>query len=264
MKRPFEVYEDMVKLQKLYYLYALLFASIFAGLAIALALILPSENAGIWKLVLPAALGAGGIGSQFLTVYRSMHESGPLQDLREQYRQLASELPPVSANVHLKPRDEKAYRKLFEGFTECDFIAYCAPFRMESRTKRKRKESLKVHLKRYKEGVNSRYLFYDKDSYELAVNFFKDLQKQVTLAGKIELRCLPEQSSPAYTYFGGTRGKKEDPRCILYPSVALKQGLPDAVIVIDGDHHLLGILSDHFDREWDSVGNSMRSVCWKP
>lgn len=218
MTRPFEVLEEIEKFQKRYFLWALLFASIFAGLAIVLALILPSENAGIWKLVLPAALGAGGIGGQFYSVYRLLHESGPLKDLREYHKKLISEPSQISADVLFRVRNMKEYNRLFEGFTECSFIGYQAPFELEKEEHRKRvyKGALKTQLKRYEEGVESRYLFLDRASYDRAVSFFKKLQerafqKGVTLAGKIELRCLPEQSSPTYTYFCGKRGKKRIP-----------------------------------------------------
>ncbi|KPL04179.1 MAG: hypothetical protein AMJ73_04550 [candidate division Zixibacteria bacterium SM1_73] len=265
MKRIDKVQREIADLQKAYFLRALVFVLIILGFGIIIALIF--KNAGDWRYAIIAVIGGGGIGSSYLTIFRSMKQSGPLQNLQKLHEKLSLELPPVNANVILRPRSEDDYEELFEGFTESDFIGYNAPWWIENRSDRVYEKGLQVHLEWYEKGVTSKSLFYDRGSYERAVKFFKDLeeramQKGISLAGKAELQYLPAESIPTYTFFAGYRSGI--PRCILYPSATLKNGLPDAVVVVDGDENLLAIMSDHFDKHWDIAQKSTNSDFWKP
>lgn len=161
----------------------------------------------------------------------------------------------VHAGVLLHPQRAETYEELFEGYTRCEFIAYNAPFRLEERNKRVFERALDVQLKRYEEEVVSRYLFFERPSYDRAKGFFCKLaerasEKGISFGNKIELGYLGGQT-PQYTYFLGYRSGI--PRVILYPSATTEGGLPEAVIIVDGDENLRGILASHFQRQWDKA-----------
>jgi hypothetical protein len=52
---------------------------------------------------------------------------------------------------------------------------------------------------------------------------------------------------PGYTFFIGYKEKR--PACILYPSVSMREGRPEAVILIEGDENLLSIMQRYFQKQ---------------
>ena len=232
---------------------------------------------GTWKL--------GGAVGAFVVILLVLIAFGPTRGLLDTFEKLSKlevetfeelsklevererERPQVSSDIVLRPGKRKHYAKLFEGFTESEFVAFNAPFRLETTSGRVDKAALDVHLQRYQQGVTSRYLFYERGSYDRAVGFFTDLrerasQKGISLAEGIELQYSPTQDPPTYTFFAGDRSGVG--RCILYPSAITKEGLPHAVIAIDGAENLLGILAAHFDEQWIHAEESANTEYWSP
>lgn len=213
---------------------------------------------GNWKL--------GGAAAVSIIVYLVLVKKGPFNTMLKKYKaECKEELLPVHADVILSPDNQEDYAGLFLGFSNCDFKAYNPPFMIEERGNRIRNKALDVHLERYKLNVASRYLFYEGNSYERARNFFEELKKKalqigISLEGKIESRYLSMEVIPAYTFFTGYRRKV--PRCILYPSATRGEGLPEAVITLDGDDKLLDILANYFDRHWVEASNSEDCKYW--
>jgi hypothetical protein len=159
---------------------------------------------------------------------------------------------PVQATVIYPPTEKNRYNKLFDNFSDCDFFAFNPPFQVEFAGDRIHEEALNTHKRRYESKVKSRYLFFDKESYENAERFFDALAKRI---GKEKVneninRIYWENSSeaPGYTYFIGY--KHENPAIVLYPSAVLHSGIPRAVIFIEGAQDLLVILREFFLKQW--------------
>jgi hypothetical protein len=167
-------------------------------------------------------------------------------------------------SILLDANQKQDYDNLFAGFTKSVFLAYNAPFRIEDFKKRVRRSARKLHLDRYQNDVEAKYLFFETDDFERAKSFFSELQtdaieKNSSIDGKIELLYLPEEKAPAYSYFVGYRSDKA--RCIIYHLGADDQ-LPQAVIVVDEHEGLLGKLEGHFVKQWNVAKESSGKDSW--
>jgi hypothetical protein len=170
---------------------------------------------------------------------------------------------PVQATVVYPPTEKDRYDKLFDGFSDCDFYAFNPPFQVEHAGKKILEESLKVHKKRYESKVSSHYLFFDKASYENASHFFDELAKEVGQERvdkdieRVYWADAPEV--PGFTFFVGKKGGKA--AVVFYPSAVIENGIPRAVIYIEGTEDLHSILHEFFLKQWNlarqSAGNSL-------
>ena len=160
---------------------------------------------------------------------------------------------PVQATVVYPPTEKDRYNKLFDGFSDCDFYAFNPPFQVEHAGAKILKESLKTHQKRYESNVSSRYLFFDKASHENGSHFFDELAKQIGQE-KVDKNItriywvnVPEV--PGYTFFIGK--KREKAAIVLYPRAVMENGIPRAVIYIEGAEDLHSILHEFFLKQWN-------------
>jgi hypothetical protein len=163
----------------------------------------------------------------------------------------------VRADIMLMPTDPKKYDALFHGFSDCDFYAFNPPFKVEGEPGDARfQAALETHEARYRSNVKSHYLFFDRESYSRAQRFFQELEQRLgrdkfQRAVTSILWDKPPQT-PSYTFFmGQKRGRSS---CILYPSVAMRGGLPEAVVLVEGDDNLLSILNRYFQENWEQAG----------
>lgn len=165
---------------------------------------------------------------------------------------------PVKAGILLTPSEIKKYNSLFDDFADSDFYAFNPPFRLEGDPGENLfEDALKTHEKRYIEGkVKSQYLFYDKSSYERAELFFNKLDERIK--GKFEKYPIKKifwenpPEVPGYTFFIGHK-KGNKPYCIFYPTVGMKDGLPQVIIHIEGAEDFLTILLRHFKKNWNQA-----------
>ena len=225
---------------------------VYVVIALSVALILwtflPEVNEAVFGI---GPFRGGGAFAGFAFVWWFLHKTGPKQAAFEY----------VQASIILTPSKKEQYNRLFDGFTNCDFYAFNPPFKLEGEPKdRLFEEALATHEKRYREGgVRSRYLFFDKPSYDRAQIFFQRLESRLgkeKLEESIKIRIwenAPEK--PDYTFFIGHKGKGKErkPHCIFYPSAAMKVGLPVAIIYVEGAEDFLGILRIHFEEKWDQA-----------
>ena len=159
----------------------------------------------------------------------------------------------IDAHVILTPTDTKRYTKLFDDFTECDFIAFNSPFEVEQFGTKIHSDSLEIHKNRYKKNVKSRYLFFDRTSYEKGRKFFKSLAEKIgidDLKEHIKTSLWEEcPEPPGYTFFVGEKNGKS--AIILYPRAVIdNKGIPNAVIYLEGADALGGILRRYFLVQW--------------
>lgn len=200
-------------------------------------------------------------------VFWLLYKTGPHKKLLEEYDEFGKLSQKVSADVIQYPHPKEDYDRLLDGFKHCEYLAYNPPFKMEQRTERVLENALDVHLERYMNGVTARYLFYNKDSFEEAIDFFEELRKRalekgILLAQKIQLLYQGVEKPPSYTYLLGKRSGAA--RCILYPSATFHEGLPEVVIVVEGDSYLLRILTEHFDKDWQRIQDMPGHNHWIP
>ena len=223
---------------------------VYSGLAILVALVIwgilgefPSNvkaDLGNWRL--------GGPFAGFVFVYLLLYRTGLVD------RFIEASGKGVKAEVLLTPVSKKAYATLFDGFNNCDYIAFNSPFKVEEAGQTFLEDALAIHEKRYlKDHVKSRYLFYEKESYERAKEFFKKLEERVgkdVIENNLEIRFF-EGRQPGYTYFGGN--KNSAPVCVIYPAARFKDGLPDAVVYLENSLNLLNLLKTDFKEKWDEA-----------
>lgn len=166
---------------------------------------------------------------------------------------------PIQATVVYPPDEKDRYNKLFDGFSDCDFLAFNPPFAVE-RMDKVTKEALRTHKRRYASNVRSRYLFFDKKSYDNAERFFSELAKRIGQdkvdqnIERVYWESAPE--APGYTFFVGTRGTKEKKAVVvLYPKVA-HTGVPEVAIHIEGAQPLLTLLRSFFEKQYEAAKHS--------
>jgi len=195
---------------------------------------------GKWRL--------GGPFAGFVFVYLLLLRSG----LVDRFIEVSGKM--VKAEVLLTPVSKNAYVTLFDGYNNCDYIAFNSPFRVEEVGQTFLNDALAIHEKRYlQENVKSRYLFCEKDSYERAKSFFKKLEKRVgkdIIDSGLEIRFI-DIGQPGYTYFGGR--KNGVPACVIYPAARFQGGLPDAVVYLENAPNLLTLLMKDFNEKWDKA-----------
>lgn len=181
------------------------------------------------------------------------------------YGRTTDEARRVRADIVLTPTERKKYDTLFRGFSDSDFYAFNPPFKVEGEPGDSQfQAALETHETRYRSGVKSKYLFFDRESYSRAQLFFQKLEQRLgkdrlqTVEGEPVIKCVlwkKAKQTPRYTFFIGH--KKKRPTCILYPSVSMRGGLPEAVILIEGDDNLLSIMRRYFQEQWEqAVRNS--------
>lgn len=203
-----------------------------------------------------------------LVAFYMLKRTGPLANLLARHKELLQH--PVAAEI-VRGLDHQSYGELFRGFTEGEFIAYNAPFRIErvlGAPAEPSQEELELHLERYRQRVTAKYLFPDEKCYARAVDFFESLRKLadeqgVALQGKITLQYWPtkREELPTHTYFAGYRSGNS--RCILYPGFAWAKGMPQAVIVLDNAKRCYEALLDHFNRQWLEAEESGTGTYWQ-
>ena len=234
-------YRNILLIQVVYVLIALF-------VALTLWLILPEDNQAKinvhqWEF--------GGAFAGFVFVWLILRKAGLLEEMIQTAKQT------VKAGIKLKPTSEDEYNELFDGFTNCDFYAFNPPFRLEESGDRLYEKAIATHVRRYREGgVKSRYLFFDDASYERAMRFFQEVRKRSGLVRLFEenvnvrfYKNCPQL--PGYTFFTGY--KKGIPFCIFYPTVAMHEGLPEAIICVEGAKDFLSILEGHFQEKWNQA-----------
>ena len=167
----------------------------------------------------------------------------------------------ISADVVYPPDQKDRYNTLFDDFSDCDFLAFNAPFQAE-RIDKVSKGALDTHKKRYDSNVKSRYLFFDKESYGNAERFFSELAKDIGQERvdenieRIYWENAPE--APGYTFFVGTKGEKERKAVVvLYPQIT-QTGIPEVVISIEGEgaQALLTVLRTFFENQCEAAKHS--------
>lgn len=238
-----EEHRNILMIQLVYVLTGLL-------VALTLWLILPEDsqariNAHQWEF--------GGAFAGFAFVWLTLRSAGLLDQMLQSAQQT------VQAGVKLKPTTHEEYNDLFDGFTNCDYRAFNPPFALEESGDQLYKEAIATHVRRYRdEGVKSRYLFFDEASYERATRFFQEVGKgigQDRLAESVTVRLWEKPPPlPRYTFFTGYKEGK--PWCIFYPSVGMQEGLPQAIIYVQGAKDFLSILEGHFQEQWSQANES--------
>lgn len=215
------------------------------GLTVALVLwtVLPESNlarfeSNHWRF--------GGAFAGFVAVQGLLYRYGPIRHANEGARGR------VRADVLLNPTQNKEYDRLFKGFGRTTFHAFNPPFKVEGTPGEPRFENaLDAHEERYRSNVVSKYLFFDAESHDRAMRFFDALEGRIGKKMRdecIRVRLAESEEPPAYTFFTGDR--KGAPACVFYPSGAMRNGLPQAVFLIEGAGGLVGILEQHFDTFW--------------
>lgn len=169
---------------------------------------------------------------------------------------------PIQADVVYPPTEKDRYNRLFDNFSDCDFYAFNPPFQVEHAGKKIFKESLRTHEKRYESNVSSHYLFFDKESYGNASLFFYELAKQIgqeKVDKDIErIYWVNTPEVPGYTFFiGKKRGKAA---IVLYPRAVVENGIPRAVIYIEGAEDLHSILHEFFLKQWSVAKHSANNT----
>ncbi len=161
----------------------------------------------------------------------------------------------VQATVVYPPTEKDRYNQLFYGFSDCDFFAYNPPFEVEHAGRKIHKEALITHTARYNSNVESRYLLLTERSHDNAERFFSALADQI---GKKKVdsndtrmfwKNSPEE--PGFTFFIGY--KKGIPAIVMYPRAVMANGIPRAVIYIEGAEELLSILREFFLKQWSEA-----------
>lgn len=169
---------------------------------------------------------------------------------------------PVEATIVYPPTEGDRYNKLFDGFSDCDFYAFNPPFQVEHAGKKILRESLITHTKRYESRVSSHYLFFDKQSYENASRFFEELAKEIgpeKVDQEIErIYWANAPEVPGYTFFVGKKEKKA--AIVFYPNAVMENGIPRAVIYIEGAEALHSILQEVFLKQWGLAKDSADST----
>lgn len=201
---------------------------------------LASFNGKHWKF------GGAFAGFVFVWVYGITLIWNNVEQLKE------LENTGIVAEVIDPPNERQRYKKLFSDLDEnSPFIAFNAPFVVEERgSKVFWDDAMKVHVSRYKSGVNSRYLFFDSGSYERATAFFTKLKEEMKkekmgdeiFNQQIEIaELVDEMPVPCNSFFLTIQNKKKV--VIFYPEPYKSDGVPDRVIVLVGANKL-------YDKYW--------------
>lgn len=229
---------------------------VYVVIALVVALILwtclPEVNEAIFSI---GPFRGGGAFAGLVFVWWFLHKTGPINVAKLAAGRL------IHADVIMAPSKKEEYDALFDGIEDGDYYAFNAPFKLEGDPKdRLFEDALKTHEKRYLEGgVTSHYLFFDKPSYDRAKTFFQRLANRIgkdVVEERIRIvnwKDPPEV--PDYTFFVGYKGKNKGkkPFCIFYPSATMGEGLPHAIIYIEGAGNLLKILTRHFKEKRDQA-----------
>ncbi len=169
----------------------------------------------------------------------------------------ASRLP-VQATVVYPPTEKERYNQLFYGFSDCDFYAFNPPFEVEHAGEKIHEEALITHNARYNSNVKSRYLLFTKRSRENAGRFFSALAEQIgkeKVDSNISLTYWKESpEKPGFTFFIGY--KQGTSAIVMYPRAVMENGIPRAVIYIEGAEELLSILREFFLKQWDEANRN--------
>ena len=226
-------------------------------IAIILWKVLPKVNEAVFSI---GPFRGGGAFAGFAFVWWFLHKTGPIKSAKRVV-DLSSRLP-VQATVVYPPTEKNRYNRLFDNFSDCDFYAFNPPFQVEHATKKILKESLKTHKKRYESNVSSHYLFFDKESYENASHFFDELAKQIgqeKVDKDIErIYWVNAPEVPGYTFFIGKKQGKA--AIVLYPRAVMENGIPRAVIYIEGAEELHSILHVFFLKQWNVAKHSANNT----
>jgi len=165
---------------------------------------------------------------------------------------------PVQVTVVYPPTEKERYNQLFYGFSDCDFYAFNPPFEVEHAGKNIHEEALITHKARYDSNVRSRYLLFTKRSCENADRFFDALAEQIgedKVESNIDRTYWKEsQEDPGFTFFIGY--KQGTPAIAMYPCAVMENGIPRAVIYIEGAEELLSILREFFLKQWSEANRN--------
>jgi len=232
-----------VLLIQLYYILIAMFVALVLWTALPDAVGEVKFSVNQWKF-------SGAFGG-FAFVWLFLRRRGVIESIMKDAAQ------PIQAGILLTPARKEEYNVLFDGFTDCDFYAFNPPFKVEGEPgDHLFHQAVATHAKRYRDGgVRSRYLFFDGASYERASVFFRELAKET--GENMVKECIKSvhwQNAPrvpGYTFFIGH--KKGKSFCIFYPSAAVREGIPEAIIFIDGAKDFLKILRNHFLQNWDQA-----------
>jgi hypothetical protein len=166
---------------------------------------------------------------------------------------------PVKAQVINAPNEKGRYKKIFDGF-DGDFFAFNPYFQVEGIADKLYEEAVSLHVKRYKNNkTKSKYLFFDKNAFESGRIFFNNIDtKNPKLKLKTKVKTVfveMDGNKPDYTFFIGY--KKGKSCIILYPKALLNNGLPSAVIYIEGAEDIERILINFFMTHWQKAINKI-------
>jgi len=231
------------------------FIYVFMALFIAIVLwtALPKVNEAVFSM---GPFRGGGAFAGFTFVWWFLQKTGPIRSAKRVI-DLSAHLP-AYATVVYPPTEKDRYNHLFDNFSDSDFYAFNPPFQVEHAGKKILKESLKTHKKRYESNVSSRYLLFEKESYGNASHFFDELAQQIGQE-KVDrditrLYWADAPEVPGYTFFiGKKRGKAA---IVLYPRAVMENGIPRAVIYIEGAEDLHSILHEFFLKQWNAAKHS--------
>jgi hypothetical protein len=188
--------------------------------------------------------GGAFAGFAFMLVF--LHRMGPIKAAIVASERLVSSR--VYAAVVYPPTEKQRYKDLFGGFKNCDLYAFNPPFQVEQGGAMVRLEALQVHQRRYKSNVKSHYLFFKQQSNADAGVFFSRLAEMIgrqQLEESVERIHWPNPPEiPCYTFFLGYKDEKS--AIILYPAAVMQEGIPQAVMYIEGADELHRILERFF------------------
>ena len=218
---------------------------VYVVIALSVALILwtclPEVNEAVFSI---GPFRGGGAIAGFAFVWWFLHKMGPKK----------ADFEYVQTDVIFAISKKEHYDALFDGIEDYDYYAFNPPFKLEGEPEDLSfEDALTTHEKRYLEGnVKSHYLFFTKDSYNRGKTFFQRLEDRIGKERREERIVIdywenpPEE--PDYTFFIGHKGRKPRGKsfCIFYPSAAMREGLPDAIIYIEGEEKFFNILLRHF------------------
>ncbi len=190
---------------------------------------------------------AGGAAALFLSTWWYIR-FGVFSPKKKSQKQ-KDKLNEVIAKLVECPGDKSKYLDLFTGFTE-EFYGYNAPFQIDSEDSNINDDVQKTQIERYRNHVKSQYIFFQAEAYNKAIKLVEKMQQNKNWPKhnyKISLiffEPTKKIKEPDYTFFLGKKEKR--PVIILYPTVAVQQGVPSSAIYIEGDNGLYNILHQHF------------------
>ena len=103
---------------------------------------------------------------------------------------------------------------------------------------------------------------FNKESYDNAIHFFDQL---AGLMGKEKVNesiecifCEHTAEVPRYTFFLGK--KQEKATVVFYPDAVMENGIPRAVIYIEGAEGLHSILQEFFIKQWNIAKQTLNQA----